>query len=88
MFDGGSMVGQRIAAVVSVALLGVVLTGCSSTSMLNVPQDDHAQLQVWIREPPGSDQARETALQNFEWRSLCKKVEKIYANLLNVSNDA
>src|SRR5205814_10395057 len=58
MFDGGSMVGQRIAAVVSVALLGVVLTGCSSTSMLNVPQDDHAQLQVWIREPPGSDQAK------------------------------
>jgi multiple sugar transport system substrate-binding protein len=51
-------VGQRIAAIVSAALLGVVLTGCSSTSMLNVPQDDHAQLQVWIREPPGSDQAK------------------------------
>jgi multiple sugar transport system substrate-binding protein len=49
---------QRLAAAISAALLGVVLTGCSSTSMLNVPQDDHAELQVWIREPPGSDPAK------------------------------
>ena len=51
------MVTVRIAALVSAALLGAVLTGCSSTSMLNVPQDDHAELQIWIREPPGSNQA-------------------------------
>jgi len=51
------MVIQRVAALASAALLGAVLTGCSSTSMLNVPQDDHAELQIWIREPPGSNQA-------------------------------
>src|SRR2546430_9527767 len=34
------------------------MTGCSSTSALNVTQDDHAELQVWVRQPPGSAPAR------------------------------
>jgi multiple sugar transport system substrate-binding protein len=45
---------HRTAALFSTVLLLAVLAGCSSTSALNVPQDDHAQLQIWIREPPGS----------------------------------
>src|SRR5205085_11723798 len=39
-------------------IVAVTLTGCSSTSMLNVPQDPRAELQVWLREPPGSAAAR------------------------------
>src|SRR6266545_2781513 len=34
------------------------MAGCSSTDMLNVPQDDHAELQVWVRQPPGSGPAK------------------------------
>src|SRR2546429_4470848 len=36
----------------------MVMTGCSSTNMLNVAQDDHAELQVWVRQPPGSGPAK------------------------------
>ena len=39
-------------------IVAVTLAGCSSTSMLNVPQDPRAELQVWLREPPGSAAAR------------------------------
>jgi multiple sugar transport system substrate-binding protein len=49
---------HRIAARALAALLALVVAGCSSTSMLNVPQDEHAELQVWIREPPGSAPAQ------------------------------
>ena len=48
----------RTAALLSAALLVAVMTGCSSTSALNVTQDDHAELQVWVRQPPGSAPAR------------------------------
>jgi multiple sugar transport system substrate-binding protein len=34
------------------------MTGCSSTNMFNVAQDDHAELQVWVRQPPGSGPAQ------------------------------
>jgi multiple sugar transport system substrate-binding protein len=36
----------------------LVVTGCSSTNMLNVPQDPHAELQIWLREPAGSPTAQ------------------------------
>jgi multiple sugar transport system substrate-binding protein len=49
---------HRTAALISAALLVAVMAGCSSTSMLNVPQDDHAQLQIWIRQTPGSAAAK------------------------------
>jgi multiple sugar transport system substrate-binding protein len=48
----------RIAARAFAALLVMVIAGCSSTSMLNVPQNEHAELQIWIRQPPGSAPAK------------------------------
>ena len=39
-------------------IFALTLAGCSSTNMLNVPQDPRAELQVWLREPPGSAAAR------------------------------
>jgi len=39
-------------------LLVLVLTGCSSTSMLNVPQNPHAELVIWLREPAASAPAK------------------------------
>jgi 1,2-diacylglycerol 3-alpha-glucosyltransferase len=59
---------------------------------LIVPDHDWQQMGASIvtllRDPELrrklGDNARETALQNFEWRSLCKKVEDIYAHLLGV----
>ncbi len=51
----------RSAATVATAALVLAGTvgasGCVSTDMANVRQDPHAQLQIWIREPPGSDPA-------------------------------
>jgi glycosyltransferase involved in cell wall biosynthesis len=63
---------------------------------LIVPDHDWQQMGASIvtllRDPELrrklGDNARETALQNFEWRSLCKKVEAIYADLLGVKPDA
>jgi multiple sugar transport system substrate-binding protein len=49
---------HRNAAFFSAALLVLVMTGCSSTNVLNVSQDDRAELQVWTRHTPGSAQAQ------------------------------
>ncbi len=49
---------HRTTALVGAALLVLFMAGCSSTDMLNVPQDDHAELQVWVRQPPGSGPAK------------------------------
>jgi multiple sugar transport system substrate-binding protein len=48
----------RLVAGGAAALLGMVLAGCSSTSAINVRQNPKATLQVWIRQPPGSDAAK------------------------------
>jgi multiple sugar transport system substrate-binding protein len=50
-----------VAAVVSAVLLVAGSSGCSSTDMLNVPQDAGATLQIWIRQPPASDAAKTAA---------------------------
>jgi multiple sugar transport system substrate-binding protein len=52
-------------------LLVLVLAGCSSTSMLNVPQNSHAELQIWLREPAGSPSAKtaERLVQAFVQRT-------------------
>jgi multiple sugar transport system substrate-binding protein len=42
-------------------LVATVLAGCSSTSAINVRQNPKAVLQVWIRQPPGSDAAKTAA---------------------------
>jgi multiple sugar transport system substrate-binding protein len=58
LIDRSGTVTHRTAALIGAALLTAMLTGCSSTDMLNVPQDDHAELQVWVRQPPGSGPAK------------------------------
>src|SRR5439155_17202712 len=59
---GGASVSRRLAGCVVAALLSVVLSACSSTSVLNVPQDPKAVLQVWIRQVPGSPAAQTAEL--------------------------
>jgi multiple sugar transport system substrate-binding protein len=49
-----SALAPRLAAVV----LAVTLAGCSSTSMVDVRQDTHATLEIWIRQVPGSPTAK------------------------------
>jgi multiple sugar transport system substrate-binding protein len=39
-------------------ILALAVAGCSSTSMLNVPQDPKAEIQIWLREPARSPTAR------------------------------
>jgi multiple sugar transport system substrate-binding protein len=56
-----SFKGTRPVACAAVVLLVIVLTGCSSTSAINVRQNAKATLQVWIRQPPGSDAAKTAA---------------------------
>ncbi len=51
---------RRVARQTIAAIFGLALAGCSSTSMLNVPQDPHAELQIWLREPAGSATSQTT----------------------------
>jgi multiple sugar transport system substrate-binding protein len=45
---------SRLVAGGAAVLVAATLGACSSTDVINVKQDPHATLQVWIREPPGS----------------------------------
>jgi multiple sugar transport system substrate-binding protein len=47
---------RRMAATMAASIFA--LSGCSSASMVNVRQDPHATLNIWIRQPPGSDAAK------------------------------
>jgi len=51
--------------------------GASIVTLLRDPE---------LRQKLGEN-ARETALQNFEWRSLCQKVEAVYASLLGTPRE-
>src|SRR3954451_4065282 len=58
MAERSGEVANRTGARLVGALFVLVLAGCSATSVLNVPQNERAELQVWIREPPGSAPAQ------------------------------
>ena len=46
---------QRRFAIAAAAALAVVLSGCSSTKPPASDQDPNAQIEIWIRQAPGSD---------------------------------
>jgi len=49
---------SRLVAGGLATLLAITLSGCSSTSMVNVRQDPGATVQIWIRQIPGSPTAK------------------------------
>jgi multiple sugar transport system substrate-binding protein len=56
--DGSQRRFRRVASWAVATVFVLAMTGCSSTNMLNVPQDTRAEIQIWLREPSGSPTAR------------------------------